>query len=534
VEFKRKAQRPILITLILFLATIPCFAQQSKPKNHKTARLIVSTHLVELNVVVDDRNDRPVSGLEQKDFTVLDDGHLQGISFFAASAHTSSQVPLALPPDAYTNVLNAHGGVPPSITIILLDGLNTALNDQAYARDQVIKYLRTIQPQDHVALYALGEKLTVVHDFTTDASSLLSVLSHYDGSTASTMRAPQASPITAPGPFAQLNTFIADINRNSVAFFSVDRIAMTLDALNAIARHVEGLPGRKSLIWVVGDVPIGFQFDNRGTVLLTPMEKFSHDPIMQTEQLLADADVALYPVDARGLMALDPGWGNVLAMQDLAKQTGGRAFYNTNDIMTSIQRAVTDGENSYVLGYYPDHSDWKGEFRKLRVKVDKPGLTVRARQGYFAIPELHEKTKELQEKLGRIAMSPLDASGISMTAQIVRIPTTAAREIKLTLGFDPRGVQFTFDAGRETAALQYALLQMDQTGKILTAVQNPLPINISTAQYAVGIKQGMSFSLVIPLFSRAAELSVILRDPATGAAGSLHIPLAKYQKDAEK
>ncbi|MGB7023505.1 MAG: VWA domain-containing protein [Candidatus Acidiferrales bacterium] len=530
-EFKRMAQRPILIALTLFVATISCFAQQSKPNDHKTARLTVSTHLVEINVVVDDGNDRPVSGLEQKDFTVLDDGHLQGTSFFAASAHTSSQVPLAIPPDAYTNVLNAHGGVPPSITIILLDGLNTALNDQAHARDQVIKYLRTIQPQDHVALYALGEKLTVVHDFTTDASSLLSALAHYDGSTASTMRAPQASPITTPGPFAQLNTFIADINKNSVAFFSVDRIAMTLDALNAIARHVEGLPGRKSLIWVVGDVPIGFHFDNRGTALLTPMEKFSRDPIMQTEQLLADADVALYPVDARGLMTENPGWSNVLAMQDLAKQTGGRAFYNTNDIMTSIQRAVADGDNSYVLGYYPDHSDWKGEFRKLKVKVDKQGLKVRARQGYFAIPELHEKTKDLQEKLGRIAMSPLDASGISMTAQIVPIPTNAAREIKLTLGFDPRGVQFTADAGREAAALQYALLQLDQTGKILTAVENPLPVNISMAQYAVGIKQGMSFSIIIPLFSNATELSVILRDRATGTAGSLHIPLSKYQTD---
>ena len=107
-EFKRKAQRPILIALILFLATIPSFAQQSKPKDHKTAKLTVSTHLVEINVVVDDKNNRPVSGLEQNDFTVLDDGHLQGTSFFAASARTSSQVPLAQPQDAYTNVLNAR------------------------------------------------------------------------------------------------------------------------------------------------------------------------------------------------------------------------------------------------------------------------------------------------------------------------------------------------------------------------------------------------------------------------------------------
>jgi hypothetical protein len=311
----------------------------------------------------------------------------------------------------------------------------------------VLKFLSQIQPQDHAALYALGAKLTILQDFTTDASNLAAALGRYKNNPAVTTQSPDIQSITGPAPpginVAQLNA--------AITFANVE----------------------------------------------------------------------------------NPGWGNVIAMQDLAKQTGGRAFYNTNDIMTSIQRAVTDGDNSYVLGYYPDHRDWKGEFRKLKVTVDKPGLKVRARQRYFAIPELHEKTKDLQEKLGRIAMSPLDASGISMTSQIAPIPTNAAREIKLTLGFDPRGVQFTADAGREAAALQYALLQLDQTGKILTAVENPLPINISMAQYAVGLKQGMSFSLVIPLFSNAEELSLILRDSATGAAGSLPIPLEKYQRNAK-
>ncbi|MGH9780209.1 MAG: hypothetical protein ACRD33_00185, partial [Candidatus Acidiferrales bacterium] len=65
------------------------------------------------------------------------------------------------------------------------------------------------------------------------------------------------------------------------------------------------------------------------------------------------------------------------------------------------------------------------------------------------------------------------------------------------------------------------------------AVENPLPINISTAEYTLGTRQGVSFSVTTPLFSQAAELSVILRDPATGAAGSLHIPLGKYQMDAK-
>ena len=529
-----KSRGTTLAIVLLALGSMPGLGPRNRQKDRQPAKFVIATHLVEIGIVVDDQSGNPVSGLTQKDFTVFDNGHLQGSSFFSASARRSSQPSLALPPNAYTNVLNARAGVPPGVTIILLDGLNTALADQAYARNQVIKYLQTIRPQDHVALYALGEKLTVIHDFTTDASSLLAALSHYEGSAASTLRPPRIAPISAPGPFAQLNSFLADINHNSVAFFSVNRAAMTLDALNAIARHVEGLPGRKNLIWVVGDVPISFSFQDSRTPLLTRLERFSRDPVRQTEQLLANADVALYPVDARGLMGDDPGWGDVIAMQHLAKQTGGRAFYNTNDIMTSIRRAVADGEYSYVLGYYPDHSEWKGEFRKVKVKVDKPGLKVRARQGYFAIPELHQKPKDLEEQLGRMAMDPLDATGITMTAQVVPIPTNAAREIKLALGFDPRGIVFTSNAGRDTGALQYALVEFDRAGKILSAVENPLPISISTAKYVTGTKQGLGFSLIIPLLRNATQLSVILRDPATGLAGSLHIPLAKYQTDAPR
>ena len=85
----------------------------------------------------------------------------------------ATATPAPLPSGTYTNRLTARAGVPNSITVILLDGLNTSITDQAFARRGVAKFLGQLQPEDRVAVYTLGRDLRILHDFTNDASSLL-------------------------------------------------------------------------------------------------------------------------------------------------------------------------------------------------------------------------------------------------------------------------------------------------------------------------------------------------------------------------
>jgi hypothetical protein len=87
----------------------------------------------------------------------------------------------ALPPNTFTNEPGADGSNLKNVTVILLDALNTPLLDQSYARDQVIKFLQQIQPEDHIAIYTLGRHLRMTHDFSTDSASLVAMLQKYKG-----------------------------------------------------------------------------------------------------------------------------------------------------------------------------------------------------------------------------------------------------------------------------------------------------------------------------------------------------------------
>ncbi|MGZ7074266.1 MAG: VWA domain-containing protein, partial [Candidatus Angelobacter sp.] len=134
--------------------------------------------------------------------------------------------------------------------------------------------------------------------------------------------------------------------------------------------------------------------------------------------LLSDSQVAIYPLDARGLAgsgvfnvanAADQ-YGNSLGgstlrggmagqmdreaddrmashgtMNDLADRTGGRAFYNRNDLDGAVRDSITDGSTYYTLGYYPENKDWNGGFRNIQVKLRRGGVKLRYRIGYFAM-----------------------------------------------------------------------------------------------------------------------------------------------------
>ena len=535
--------KPILLSLLVATPVLSG-AQAGDRQGQASSKIAVTTRLVNVDVVVTDKKGNPAPGLTQKDFTVLDDGKPQQIALFSeASTRAPVKPALTLQPDIYTNLLDQHGGVPPSVTIILLDSLNTSLQDQAYARDQVFRFLQQIQPGDHIALYTLGKTLRVLHDFTTDASSLIAALSQYQPSKEGQMQAQRIRPIPLAGGggfegqiIAQINSFVRSVTENQEYVVRENDQKITDLALNAIADHAAGIPGRKNLIWVAGSLPFCFCSPGaRSPDFYSPINgAYFRYPIAPTVQHLAEANVAVYPVDARGLMGWGFTGGMSIPMQNLAKLTGGLAFHNTNDIMGSIREAVDDAKSSYLIGYYPDHHDWKGEFRKLKVEVDQPGMEARARSGYYANPDVavSQNAKDVNAALAAMAWSPLNATGIDFAARVTPVPSDAARKVTVTVRFDPHGIRFTSGNGSETASLQYAVFELDGKGNILTGTDKPAKVTISEAEFQLGLKEGMGFSFTLPLFTKAETLSIILRDEESGIAGSVRVPLDKYQGSA--
>src|SRR5258708_39015099 len=145
----------------LLIAIIACtlVAQQQPSQDSPQIVLKATSRLVQVSVVVHDRKG-PVADLKKENFQITVDGQTQTISLFSVeSAGTLPSSPEPMPPNTFTNRLEQRPGTPSGVTIILLDAMNTRFTDQSYARQQVINYLQTIQPTDHIGLYSLSGSL---------------------------------------------------------------------------------------------------------------------------------------------------------------------------------------------------------------------------------------------------------------------------------------------------------------------------------------------------------------------------------------
>src|SRR6266849_2065202 len=197
-----------------------------------------------------------------------------------ASAQAPAQAPPPPaeppPPNLFSNRFEQKSGTPASVTVILLDALNTKFEDMAYARQQIIKFLGQVQPQDRVALYSLTTHLTVLHDFTSDATRLLQALDRFKRHSSATLAASEPDPDSGPAEtgIAQLDAFLSGAFQREADFFTTNRARQTAGAIEAIANHVARLPGRKNLIWVSGGFPFYIGFD--GDAPASPTQETAH------------------------------------------------------------------------------------------------------------------------------------------------------------------------------------------------------------------------------------------------------------------
>ena len=152
---------------------------QSPATSAQNFPLRVTTRLVQVDVVVQDKKGQPITDLKQEDFEVTDQGKPQKISVFAIESNQKAIGRAEpLPPNTFSN-LPSRQGASQNLTVILFDTLNTGVIDQVNAKREVLRFLRQIQPQDRVAIYGLGAQLRVVHDFTGSAEALARAIGYY-------------------------------------------------------------------------------------------------------------------------------------------------------------------------------------------------------------------------------------------------------------------------------------------------------------------------------------------------------------------
>jgi hypothetical protein len=255
---------------------------------------------------------------------------------------------------------------------------------------------------------------------------------------------------------------------------------------------------------------------------------------------LNDANVAVYTVDARGVL-LDPGLtaetdtndltapvheereltrGDVLAV--MANSTGGVGYHNTNRLDGAISQALGDRSVVYVLNYYPQHGNWHGKLHKLEVKTSRPGVRLRYRTSYRATLPARPNAQEQQQLLAEVASSPLEFAGIRFT---VELKPGRAADPKFVLHVPAEELQWSADEGKMGASLQVWFLQKSAAGGDLVTTNSHSDFRLLPDAYQAALRDGIAVASDLTLQRSAAKVRVLLRDGNSGKIGSVDVPV---------
>ncbi len=501
------------------------------------------TALIRVTILARDHSGKPVTRLTAADFSVTEDGKPQTVAFFdangstapttspLAAAHTAPSATAPASPDAGGTAFSnsTAGDRVRNVTVILLDRLNTVWSDQAQARDGIAKFLSKVRPDDRVALYALdGTSLRVLHDFTADAASLLKAVN-------------SAARITSPSAEGQNRYNLADLGHAAGEY--QDQLIgaaayTTITAFQTIGQHLDGVPGRKSLVWISSAFPIG----GPNSPMARRAGTSDTVQIQRATRALNTAGISVYPIDARGLIGAfsDPGTAtrpptyatldtvsaNTEVMHSIADDTGGRVFLNTNDIGGAVRSAIDDADAYYVIGYYPPAAPDDGRYRQIDVKTRAPGVDLRFRHGYFAAPAGPaggDRTTTLERALRDV----LDATGIPVSVHVA--PTGATQDAALSIAADGRALTLRNDQGAWTGSIDVAIAQVRQDGSLQRDLDTTIALKLTDDQRQSLLDSGLTLTRHLAIASNTVQVAVVIRDTATGALGSVFVPAAKLR-----
>ncbi|HWX55830.1 MAG TPA: VWA domain-containing protein [Verrucomicrobiae bacterium] len=567
----------------------------SVPVIRSTANLVV------VDVVVN-HDGHPVKGLQQAAFHIFEDGREQTIKAFEEHGPgidgPKTDKPSPLPPNTYSNI--PEPSTASAINVLLLDAVNTPMEDQAYARHKIIEYLKTIPPGTRMAVFTLASRLRLVQGFTTDSTVLLAALnrsvpmqslalSGNKGESAedrfSALGVGQSplgqSPMgqsTMDSVLASLRQFEADEEGHLID----RRVQITLDALKQLALYLGAVPGRKNVIWFSASFPLSLAPES-------PLDPFKSQrgygaQLQQVSDLLTTSRVAVYPIDARGLIVPPPpprqtrpagvalsGPGmrtgmidqsafpsapeasdrtnaELATMLQLAEETGGTPFYNSNALKQGLARAIENGSSYYTVTYSPENKKFDGRLRKIQVKLTGHNDHLAYRRGYFAdAPAAHSAKVLLGMGSPGLLPDAPPSSQVFFHARIFSAGDPAAQDLQPQAG--PAGdlaarlkppvtrywIEYTADMNHVSAevdakglyrsTIEFIAIAYDHDGKVVNASRRVFRLGMPPAKYDEILQTGYSVRNEIDLPDGEVRLRLAVHDVSADRVGSIEVPL---------
>jgi VWFA-related protein len=540
--FVARPSNALLSPLFCVFLTSLLVGQQKPSQTGSVPTFRSQTRVVLVDVIVADGKGQFVPGLKAEDFTVKEDGKPQRISGFNLQRYEAPRAlpALQLPPNQYTNFTQQEPGG--AVTILMLDILNTPALAQVNARKAMVEFLRRLPPGQRVGLFVLSDHPRLIQGFTSSSDALiaagkslrpdLSILTRPDLTASST-------PNNLAGPISQS----ADPSLPSLeAITSDQRFHLTLVTLNALARGVSGFSGRKNLLWLSGHFPLRldqqFLTQNRAGF----GGAFSAD-VRETAALLAASQVAVYPVDVGGLtlqaVVLNPALGEApraqlplggstdqFAMDDLARETGGKSFYGTNALDEALLHGLQQGSDYYTLAYSPENHNWNGQYRKIEVKVALKGMKLTFRRGYYAMEEKPFTEDDAARALAT-AMQPLvPVSTMLLIKAQVLPPDNVHKTVRIDYAVDSHDISFS-DAPdqRKHAAVDFMSVARDGDFKTAGYSTDTVEADFLPAVYKQIMQTGFPAHQELELKPGTYMLRLGVIDRGSQKIGTVDLPI---------
>ena len=594
--------RRCVAVLMCFYLPGAVFAQTAAAPTLRTG-----TQIVVIDVSVTDSHGNAVHNLKQSDFAVLEGGSAQTITNFeehaAPSAAELAKLPVMpkLEPNTYTNFTVVPENSP--INVLLIDNLNTPIEGQANARRQLISFLGSVRAGTRIAIFGLSTHLFLLQGLTSDPRMLLAAMNGAKGNggpssfvadpLGTTTLSDETSKIAgAMGNDPTLVSMVGNMQQMELvqgAQLDRQRAVRTLDAMNQLARYLSGLPGRKNLIWFSASFPIN--------ILPNPDMKESQDPFSvvqsaelefrETSNLLARSQVAVYPVDSRGLYtatmteAITDGRRYGLnpdarqqdqttfstetvnentTMRQMAEATGGHAYLNTNNLSEAVERAIDSGSNYYTLVYSPSNKKLDGGYRKISIHLAQGNYTLTYRKGYYADATVAERKLQSPESKaqssGKSAASGNDAMRSAMQrgapdpteiifkALVVASPGTSGtvaegnvatprskppyRVMTIAYAINPGDITMpSRPDGARHVDLDFVTVVYDSQGQVYTQQTNNVNVFAKPEGYREFLKGGVTYQQQIAVPAKGEfYLRVGVHDLIGDKIGAIEVPAA--------
>jgi VWFA-related protein len=314
-----------------------------------------STHALRQEVYVDARTGQPVNDLEQKDFTVSDNKSARPITYFRKLDPQKEQVSV----------------------VLLLDAVNTPYSTISYARGGIEKFLKMNQGQlsNPTSMAIMTDQGVEMNDsFSTDGNALSDELEHH-------------------------TIGLREITRNS-EWSGPERLQICINAVHKMIQSMVSLPGRKIVVWISPGWPL---VSGPQVYLDAKQEQEIFNEVVTMSAQLRGLDITMYVANPlgtgepmqeadlyetylKGVSKVDQVQFGHLSIQVLAAQSGGLVIEGSSDVTGMLQRCLLDANSWYEIGFDPLPADKANEYHHIEIKVDRPGVVVRTRDGYYANP----------------------------------------------------------------------------------------------------------------------------------------------------